>query len=421
MPPKKTSPHNKRSITLLCKIVDNFGDIGVVYRLANALSESSEFSLRLVVSDLSSFSKIAPKIDAQKDFQTLNGYQIFRWTADTLCLQEFQRNPPDIIIECFQCGRPEWLEHLLFDVKFPHITHIIMLDYLTAENYAEDFHLLPSITRSARVKKVNFMPGFTKKTGGLILDTIFYKHAKIQYDEGGSLPPSRSPSVCSIPPSSGRLCLPQRPPVLFFSYEKNLLPAVRALKNYNLSCANGNLSVLLANGAGFASFKNAYTKEKYESGKEPFSLTELPFLPQEEWDCILYHSQILFIRGEDSLSRACLSGTPFVWNAYPQSDDYQLIKVNALLEKLHPFFDENLFAIIKKCWNLYNETDFSLSQSASLENEKNVEEAITDFLFNCEKMQDGFKNFSKSLVKNGDLTHNLMTFILKNTTIVEKS
>lgn len=421
MKSQKTVPHNKCSITLLCKVVDNFGDIGVVYRLANALSELSEFSLRLVVSDLSSFSKIAPKVDAQKDFQTLNGYQIFRWTADTLCLQEFQKNPPDFIIECFQCGRPDWLEHLLFDVKFPHITHIIMIDYLTAEDYAEDFHLLPSITRSARVKKVNFMPGFTKKTGGLILDTCFYEHAKIHDDEGGSLPPSRSPSVCSIPPSSGRLCLPQRPPVLFFSYEKNLLPAVRALKNYNLSCTDGNLSILLANGAGAASFKTAYKKEKYASGKEPFSLTELPFLPQEEWDYILYHSQILFIRGEDSLSRACLSGNPFIWNAYPQSDDYQLVKVNALLEKLHPFFDEDIFAVIKKCWNLYNETDSSPSQCESSENEKNLEEAITDFLFKCEKMQEGFKNFSKSLVKNGDLTHNLMTFILKNTTIVKKS
>ena len=29
-------------ITLLCKVVDNFGDIGVVYRLARALKELSD-------------------------------------------------------------------------------------------------------------------------------------------------------------------------------------------------------------------------------------------------------------------------------------------------------------------------------------------------------------------------------------------
>ena len=438
MESQKTIPYNARSnthsITLLCKVVDNFGDIGVVYRLANALSPFPEFSLRLVVSDLSAFSKIAPQIDAQKDLQTFNGYHIFNWAANALCLEEFQKNPPEFIIECFQCGRPDWLEHLLFDVKFPHITHIIMLDYLTAEDYAETFHLLPSITRSAQVKKINFMPGFTKKTGGLILDKTFYEYAKINHKKGGRLNTNivHQEFDCS---SSARSFLQSKKlykstssikhsQILFFSYEKNLLPAVRALKYYNDSCANGTLSVLLANGAGVASFKSAYETESISSGKEPFALTMLSFVPQEEWDCILFHSNILFIRGEDSLSRACLSGNPFVWNAYPQSDDYQLVKVNALLEKLHPFFGEDIFEIIKTCWNLYNESDSSASPptdshhpTTPSETEKKLEDALTAFLCNAEKMQEGFKNFSESLTKNGDLSHNLMTFILKNTTI----
>ena len=32
----------KLDITILCKVVDNFGDIGVVYRLARALSDLSK-------------------------------------------------------------------------------------------------------------------------------------------------------------------------------------------------------------------------------------------------------------------------------------------------------------------------------------------------------------------------------------------
>ncbi|MDE6349393.1 MAG: elongation factor P maturation arginine rhamnosyltransferase EarP, partial [Treponemataceae bacterium] len=42
-----------KNITILCKVVDNFGDIGFVYRLARALTErDGQLRLRLIVSDL---------------------------------------------------------------------------------------------------------------------------------------------------------------------------------------------------------------------------------------------------------------------------------------------------------------------------------------------------------------------------------
>ena len=161
-------------ITILCKVVDNFGDIGFVYRLARSLSDlCPNLKLRIVADNLKSFSLLCPEIDPLKDDQNANGWQIFNWNAEKTCLETFRKNPPKIILECFQCGRPEWLETLLFTEKIPNVAHIIMIDYLTAEPYAETFHKLKSLTRSAKVQKVNFMPGFTKKTGGLILDKPF--------------------------------------------------------------------------------------------------------------------------------------------------------------------------------------------------------------------------------------------------------
>ena len=77
-------------------------------------------------------------------------------------------------MECFQCGRPEWLEELLFSQQFNLNVQIVNVEYLTAESWADDFHLLKSGTRSAKIKKINFMPGFTKKTGGLILVKKFF-------------------------------------------------------------------------------------------------------------------------------------------------------------------------------------------------------------------------------------------------------
>lgn len=419
-------------ITLLCKVVDNFGDIGVVYRLARALTDLSQggeslplvgtslpptpsagddsspatppkLNLRIIADNLESFRLLCPQIDPKKEEQTVNGWQIYNWNAGTTCLNAFRKNQPRIIIECFQCGRPDWLETLLFTEKVPDVVHIIMLDYLTAEDYAETFHKLKSLTRSARVQKVNFMPGFTQKTGGLILDKPFMeslltcdsKNAEKRAEvSGGTSLSSESESFNAV----------------FFSYPRDWTPAVRALQKFNKEKANGALNVLLARGAGYESFLNAYKSvvaAKEAGGKTLFTLTELNFLPQTEWDSLLTRTPLLFIRGEDSLSRACLCGVPFVWHAYPQTEEYQLVKVQALLERMRPHFAPHDFEHVERCWQVYNTTDTSA---------RDLEDSLYAFLRAYSDLKPGFADFSASLLKNGDLAQNLFEFILAQTT-----
>lgn len=166
---------NKDKIMILCKVVDNFGDIGVVYRLARALSDlRPSLELTLVVSNLDSFHKMASQIDPKKqvqDFRYKNAtWKILDWnlTANT----QLPDSDFSIILECFQCGRPDWLENLLFSDDFTRSVQIIQIDYLTAEEYADEFHLLKSGTRKTNIKKIFFMPGFTAQTGGLIINQI---------------------------------------------------------------------------------------------------------------------------------------------------------------------------------------------------------------------------------------------------------
>lgn len=368
-------------ITILCKVVDNFGDIGFVYRLARSLSDlCPNLKLRIVADNLKSFSLLCPEIDPLKDDQNANGWQIFNWNAEKTCLETFRKNPPKIILECFQCGRPEWLETLLFTEKIPNVAHIIMIDYLTAEPYAETFHKLKSLTRSAKVQKVNFMPGFTKKTGGLILDKPFLdalKNRTYVNDKFFN--------------------------ILFFGYQRNYSPVIRALQNFN-NKSEKKINLLLAKGAGFDSFLAAYEAEK-SAEKNLFALEELQFLSQIEWDALLTKTPLLFIRGEDSLSRACLCGVPFVWHAYSQTEEYQLVKVNALLDRMSVHFSLEDFKIIRKCWQLYNTTNAD---------PKELENVLNDFLQNYKKLCGGFKDFSESLLKNGDLTEHLLEFIKSN-------
>lgn len=298
-------------ITLLCKVVDNFGDIGVVFRLANRLSyllnnqkeNNSQNVINLVVDDLVSFNKINNQIQTDKSFQVYNSMNIIAWKDSDFCYKYFKKDDGKalgVVVECFQCGRPDWMEKILFEEKLERTVHTIMVDYLTAEDYAESFHCLKSLTRSAKVTKVNFMPGFTSKTGGLIID-----------DQWQTLEKRNSAG-----------------PVLVFTYERDWKPLVNALATYK--SARDSVKILLAQGRGKKSVEDA--------AENILDLDEMDFVNQNEWDKIMKNSSVLFIRGEESMSRACLSGIPFVWHAYPQSDEYQLVKVKALLNKLKTYF-----------------------------------------------------------------------------------
>ena len=373
-------------ITVLCKVVDNFGDIGVVWRLCCQLSnqikkENFTSKINLIVDDLASFNKICNSVDSNKSFQIVENINIFNWNDEKLCYDEFSKNDGEnlsVILEVFQCGRPSWMEKILFEEKLNRTVQIIMIDYLTAEKYAEDFHCLQSLTRSSKVQKVNFMPGFTNKTGGLIIDSE-WEH------------------FCDYKNNKTLLC---------FTYDRNWDALANACKKSNYI-----EKVLIAPGKGFESLKKSFYSNFIKDSN--LKIEELSFMNQNEWDKMLKNCGVLFIRGEESMSRACLSGIPFVWHAYPQSDEYQLIKVRALLERMSIHFKCEDFKIIEKVWILINSAESEVEQEV-------FEKAILDFFDNAEKLVYGFREFALDLRKNGDLCSNLMTFI-KNRCIIESN
>ena len=379
-------------ITILCKVVDNFGDIGVVYRLAKQLKKiKPENQINLVVDDLLSFQKICSSVQCDVPFQEVESLNVYNWNASDFCHKAFSADDGalmPVILECFQCGRPDWMERILFEEKLQRTVQIIMIDYLTAEKYAEDFHCLQSLTRSAKVQKVNFMPGFTEKTGGLVID-----------DAWSEVPEWNSEG-----------------PVLVFTYENDWGELAAALADYCI--ANGR-KVLVAQGRGKKSFMQSFAKvvsnPSTSSGGATNFIEELPYLNQTEWDEMMKGCSALVIRGEESMSRACLSGIPFIWHAYPQSDEYQLVKVRALLERMKRHFDEEDFEIVSNAWLKINgDNEVSLSgltgQSAQ---DSDVQNMYKQFFSSIPRLVPGFRDFAQSLRKNGDLCANLMTFIEK--------
>jgi uncharacterized repeat protein (TIGR03837 family) len=391
------------TIDILCKVVDNFGDAGVVYRLARALGEADPgLRLRLVVDNLAALHALEPAVDPEAAFQEVLGWSICRWEAPAAC---FEREPPRLVLECFACGRPDWFESLLFDERRAGRRLIVDLEYLSAEAWVEDFHLLPSLTRSPSVAKLLFMPGFTARTGGLILDRDFME-ARARYASPARLAGRRSLLEGLGPATAG---LPQKAEERFwvsvFSYERDYARVVADLAAYG---RERPLLALVAAGKSSPCFFEAW-----ESLGRPFPALALPFLPQTRWDEFLLASDFTIVRGEDTLSRAVLSGRPFLWQAYPQEGRHQLVKVRAFLERLRPWLAPPDFELIAAATLALNDRDADRPEVGG-------EEALLALLRasilplpadDSGGMAAGFRAFAADLVDHGNLAQSLLALL----------
>lgn len=368
----------------MCKVVDNFGDIGVAYRLAKSLCElDSTLNITIVCSNLVSFSKLAEFVAPEKKIQTVRfgrvNWTVLDWKQDEDSLAELKNSALPVsdfsfpvILECFQCGRPEWLESILGKSGRAH--HILNVEYLTGEDYAEEFHLLKSYSRNPYIKKRFFMPGFTDKTGGLLWDSAFLAAVKKS---------SKSADLFKIS---------------IFSYERDFSLILKRIEAFQtkMRAKNKSFSVEILAAAGKSQL---FVKSAWENTEKKVRLTLLPFLPQEEYDRILSDCDVNFVRGEETLARACLCGKPFVWHAYVQDDNYQLVKVGAFLNHLKHHFDEASFSKLKTLFESYNTPGAKIDSSL-----------LDDFLMSSteEKFKNPFGEFSKRLFANGNLSEHIL-------------
>ena len=146
MPPRQASP--ARQWDLFCRVVDNFGDVGVCWRLARDLASRGE-QVRLVIDDPSALAWMAPG--------GAPGVQVLPWPGPAA--------PRDVVIEAFGCDPPPaFVEAMARRSPAPVW---INLEYLSAEAYVDRSHGLPSPQRNGLVKWFYF-PGFTARTGGLL-------------------------------------------------------------------------------------------------------------------------------------------------------------------------------------------------------------------------------------------------------------
>src|ERR1700740_1953163 len=64
---------------IFCAVIDNFGDIGVCWRLARQLADEHGWQVRLIVDDLRTFARLEPAVRAGLERQSVHGVAIEHW------------------------------------------------------------------------------------------------------------------------------------------------------------------------------------------------------------------------------------------------------------------------------------------------------------------------------------------------------
>ena len=149
---------------IFCRVIDNFGDIGVCWRLANDLVERGQL-VRIFVDDLTALRWMAPIASPQ--------IEIVNWRDQETSSIEDLGVPGDVVIESFGCELPAAYLTQMQSCAAPTVAQRLWLnlEYLTAEDYAARCHKLPSPVMSGLCNgwtKYFFYPGFTAQTGGLL-------------------------------------------------------------------------------------------------------------------------------------------------------------------------------------------------------------------------------------------------------------
>ncbi|MFA5916282.1 MAG: elongation factor P maturation arginine rhamnosyltransferase EarP, partial [Burkholderiales bacterium] len=90
-----------RSWDIFCTVVDNYGDIGVCWRLARQLAAEHGQRVRLWVDDLASLARISPGVVPGLGVQHSRGVEI-RWWREPFPAVE----PADVVVEAFACNPP---------------------------------------------------------------------------------------------------------------------------------------------------------------------------------------------------------------------------------------------------------------------------------------------------------------------------
>ncbi len=335
--------NSPRHWDIFCRVVDNYGDVGVSWRLARQLIVEHGRNVRLFVDVLPALGAVAPEIDVLQREQTARGVRVLRWDSEAEHVAA--TSVADVVIEAFGCGLPQ--QYLAAMCERAPATRWINLEYLSAESWIEHSHGVASRHPKLPLTRKFYFPGFTAASGGLLRESgLFERRDAFKADDS-----ARAELFASLGlPAIGSDAVV----VSLFCYANRQLPSLLE------AWAEGDQRVVGVVPQGVA----ASELDRWLSGAVPhagqtrtqgnLTLAVVPFVAQDDFDRRLWACDMNFVRGEDSFVRGLWAARPFIWQLYPQADDAQLVKLDAMIARYGrklPGAASAPFAAFSRAWN----------------------------------------------------------------------
>jgi uncharacterized repeat protein (TIGR03837 family) len=311
---------------IFCRIVDNYGDAGVCWRLARLLAIAHGLDVTLWIDDRARLAPLVAAMDPARDAQRVDGVEI---------RSLHQSEMPgvvaaDVVIEAFGCGLPPtYLDAL---ERRRHVW--INLEYLSAETWVDTRHGLPSPQPDRPLTRWFYFPGFTAHTGGLL----------------------REPDLLGTRDRWFSSCPMAGADVSLFCYENRALPAL--LEAW--SAGSAPLSVQVPLGVAprsLASWLGIEPRAGTIVMRGAVSLEVVPWVDQPAFDRRLWASAVNIVRGEDSFVRAQWAQRPFAWHIYPQEANAHLTKLAAFLDRYLAGATHELAVAVRAFWEAFARED----------------------------------------------------------------
>ena len=371
---------------IFCTVIDNFGDIGVCWRLAQQLASEHDLAVRLWVDDLASFQRICPEIDPVQARQTVRDIEVRQWSTDFPALV-----PGDVVIEAFACHLPEAFVAAMAARRPSPVW--INLDYLSAEDWVSGCHALPSPHPQLPLTKYFFFPGFDETTGGLLRERDLLQQRQ-SFNDSRQQQDDFWRSIGQSAPDPGSLLLS------LFSYKNPAIGDLLAI----LAQGEAPVCCLVPVTRNLADIE-AFTGRTLSAGdvfrKEQLEIRMLPFVSQTDYDRLLWSCDINFVRGEDSFVRAQWAGKPMIWQIYPQQEEAHRIKLEAFLDRYLAGQAESMAATIRQLYRAWNGFD----------DERLTPDLWARWQSALPEICQHHESWTKNLLNQQDLCTNLVNFV----------
>jgi uncharacterized repeat protein (TIGR03837 family) len=305
-----------KTVDVFCRVVDNLGDAGVSWRLCRTLALEKKVAVRLFIDDPETLRRFV--LEPSADHALLDSGQIvlIHTRQDPL-----PSVPGDLVIETFGCDVPAPYSQRMA-TRQPQ-SRWVNLEYLSAEDWVEDCHGLPSPHPVLPITRWFFFPGFSAKTGGLL------KESDLEMRRDQALMRPRAPTLT----------------VSLLSYDHKTLEDL--LDAWESSPEPVHCRV-------FQGPQVARVHAWAEARQlKRLTLEMLPWMTQEALDDVLFTSDFTVVRGEDSFVRAQWARRPFLWDIYPTDDGAHLVKMAAFLRRYREGMSEPLRREMGELWQAW--------------------------------------------------------------------